>query len=71
MENAQPGLLQRIREKKALTDDIKNDLKQVLTDFKDDWNANGQMAMATSTPTVATASSTAQPMAKTTAAAGV
>jgi F-type H+-transporting ATPase subunit alpha len=71
MENAQPGLLQRIREKKALTDDIKNDLRQVLTDFKDNWNANGQMAIATGTPTVANASSTAQPMAKTTAAAGV
>jgi F-type H+-transporting ATPase subunit alpha len=46
MENAQAGLLQRIREKKALTDDIKADLKQALTDFKDTWNVN-DMAVAT------------------------
>ena len=73
MENAQSGLLQRIREKKALTDDIKNDLKQALTDFKDNWNVDGQTAIATGTPPAATAaaattSPTAKPIAQTTAA---
>jgi len=35
IENSHPGLLQNIREKKALTDDIKTDLAQALKDFKD------------------------------------
>ncbi|HYG09547.1 MAG TPA: hypothetical protein VD835_06205, partial [Pyrinomonadaceae bacterium] len=69
MENAQPGLLQRIREKKALTDDIKADLKQALTDFKDNWSMNDSAAVATTgaqkTPA---ATSTATPAAQTTAA---
>jgi hypothetical protein len=30
-------LLRSIAEKKTLTDEIKNDLKQALTDFKDQW----------------------------------
>lgn len=37
VENSQPGLLQSIREKKSLTDEITADLKQALTDFKDIW----------------------------------
>jgi F-type H+/Na+-transporting ATPase subunit alpha len=37
IENSQPGLLQNIREKKTLTDEIKNDLQVVLKDFKDLW----------------------------------
>src|SRR6266498_2880227 len=37
VENSQPGLLQSIREKKSLTDEIISDLKQVLADFKDMW----------------------------------
>jgi F-type H+-transporting ATPase subunit alpha len=63
MENAQSGLLQRIREKKALTDDIKADLKQALTDFKDTWNVN-DMAVATTgtqTPAAATSKATTTP----------
>ncbi|MDX6272151.1 MAG: F-type H+/Na+-transporting ATPase subunit alpha [Acidobacteriota bacterium] len=70
MENAQPGLLQRIREKKALTDDIKADLKQALTDFKDNWNMNDSAAVATTgaqTP-AATTSTATKPAAQTTAA---
>jgi F-type H+-transporting ATPase subunit alpha len=59
MENAQAGLLQRIREKKALTDDIKADLKQALTDFKDNWNLNDSTAVAT-TGTPAAASTATQ-----------
>nr|MBA3442125.1 hypothetical protein [Pyrinomonadaceae bacterium] len=38
VENSNPGLLQNIREKKALSDEIKNDLKQVVTDFKRNFN---------------------------------
>lgn len=34
VENANPGLLRDIREKRVLTDEMKNDLKQVVTDFK-------------------------------------
>jgi F-type H+-transporting ATPase subunit alpha len=37
VENSHPGLLHAIAEKKTLTDEIKNDLKQALTDFKDQW----------------------------------
>ena len=38
VENSHPGLLQSIREKKNLTDEIKSDLQQALKDFKDIWN---------------------------------
>jgi F-type H+-transporting ATPase subunit alpha len=38
VENSHPGLLQNIREKKNLTDEIKADLQQVLKDVKDAWN---------------------------------
>jgi F-type H+-transporting ATPase subunit alpha len=37
VENSRPGLLQSLREKKAVTDEIKNDLEQTLKDFKDVW----------------------------------
>jgi F-type H+-transporting ATPase subunit alpha len=37
VENSQPGLLQAIREKKALNDQITADLKQALSDFKVTW----------------------------------
>lgn len=37
VENSHPGLLQSIREKKNLTDEIKSDLQQALKDFKDIW----------------------------------
>jgi len=75
MENAQSGLLQRIREKKALTDDIKTDLKQALTDFKDNWNVNDTAAVAktgTQTPaaTSPTATTPAAATEQTTAVAG-
>ena len=38
VENSHPGLLENIREKKSLTDEIKSDLEQALKDFKDTWN---------------------------------
>jgi F-type H+-transporting ATPase subunit alpha len=37
VENSRPGLLQSLREKKAVTDEIKNDLEQTLKDFKEVW----------------------------------
>ncbi len=37
IENSHPGLLQTIREKKALADEITSDLKQALADFKESW----------------------------------
>lgn len=37
VENSHPSLLQSIREKKALTDEITADLKQAITDFKESW----------------------------------
>jgi F-type H+-transporting ATPase subunit alpha len=49
VENSHPGLLQNIREKKSLTDEIKTDLQQALRDFKDRWNERA----GTSRPRVA------------------
>ncbi|HVG33259.1 MAG TPA: F0F1 ATP synthase subunit alpha [Pyrinomonadaceae bacterium] len=44
VENSHPGVLQSIREKKSLTDDIKNDLAQVLGDFKERWKEETSVA---------------------------
>ncbi|MGB9182210.1 MAG: F0F1 ATP synthase subunit alpha, partial [Pyrinomonadaceae bacterium] len=44
VENSHPGVLQSIREKKSITDDIKSDLTQVLRDFKERWNEETQIA---------------------------
>jgi F-type H+-transporting ATPase subunit alpha len=41
VENSHPGLLQAIREKKTLNDEIKADLEQVLKDFKSSWGERG------------------------------
>jgi len=38
VENSHPGLLQDLREKKSFTDEIKNDLAQIVKDFKQNWN---------------------------------
>jgi F-type H+-transporting ATPase subunit alpha len=51
VENSHPGLLHSIAEKKTLTDEIKNDLKQALTDFKDQW---GETTAVTARPAAAT-----------------
>ena len=48
IENSQPGLLQNIREKKSLTDEIKNDLQVVLKDFKDLWKEKAETDAAAS-----------------------
>jgi F-type H+/Na+-transporting ATPase subunit alpha len=37
IENSHPGLLQKIREKKAVDDEVKADLQQALADFKQRW----------------------------------
>ena len=55
VENAHPGVLQKIREQKTLTDEIKADLTQVLNDFKDRWNEETKIAIQTQ------ASAAAQP----------
>jgi F-type H+-transporting ATPase subunit alpha len=44
VENSHPGVLQDIREKKNLTDDIKADLHQVLKDFKERWSEETKVA---------------------------
>jgi F-type H+-transporting ATPase subunit alpha len=50
VENSHPGLLHSIAEKKTLTDEIKSDLKQALTDFKDQW---GETTAVTARPAAA------------------
>jgi F-type H+-transporting ATPase subunit alpha len=45
VENSHPGLLNSIREKKSLTDEIKTDLQQALKDFKDMWKENRSAAV--------------------------
>jgi F-type H+-transporting ATPase subunit alpha len=47
VENSHPGVLQSIREKKSLTDEIKSDLAQVLGDFKDRWSEETALAQRT------------------------
>ena len=61
VENSHPGLLNNIREKKSLTDEIKTDLQQVLKDFKDMWKEKRSAAVsgASSTSTVSAAPATA------------
>jgi F-type H+/Na+-transporting ATPase subunit alpha len=47
VENSHPGLLQQIREKKNLTDELKSDLQTALKDFKDLWKEKtGDVAAA-------------------------
>ena len=50
IENSHPGLLQSIREKKSLTDEIKSDLKVALKDFKDLWSEKAQAESSVITP---------------------
>src|SRR2546422_5416444 len=46
LENSHPGVLQKIREQKAITDEIKMDLEQSLKDFKDRWAEGARAAAA-------------------------
>jgi F-type H+-transporting ATPase subunit alpha len=54
VENSHPGLLQSLREKKAITDEIKADLEQVLTDFKERWTEETNVAARPTTAAPAT-----------------
>ena len=62
VENSHPGLLAEIAEKKSLTDEIKAGLKQVLEDFKDDWQKQSSGADLAVAPRQ-TPTSAAQPSA--------
>ncbi|MEK6336004.1 MAG: F0F1 ATP synthase subunit alpha [Acidobacteriota bacterium] len=46
VENSHPAVLQKLREKKAITDEIQKDLEQSLKDFKDNWAENARAAAA-------------------------
>jgi len=54
VENSHPGLLQAIREKKALTDEIKNDLEQVMKDFRERWDEETNVSARTASAVPAT-----------------
>jgi F-type H+-transporting ATPase subunit alpha len=53
VENSHPGLLQAIREKKALTDAIKADMEQALKDYKERWTEETSVATARPATTAA------------------
>jgi F-type H+/Na+-transporting ATPase subunit alpha len=46
VENSHPGVLQSLREKKAVTDEIQKDLEQTLKDFKDIWAEKAEAVAA-------------------------
>jgi F-type H+-transporting ATPase subunit alpha len=46
IENSHPGVLQKLREKKAVTDEVKKDLEQSLKDFKEMWAERAQAVAA-------------------------
>jgi F-type H+-transporting ATPase subunit alpha len=46
VENSHPGLLQTLREKKAIDGDVEKDLHQCLKDFTDVWGERVQAAAA-------------------------
>src|SRR5437762_8674213 len=46
IENSHPAVLQKLREKKAITDEIQKDLEQSLKDFKDRWAEDARAAAA-------------------------
>jgi len=46
VENSRPGVLQKLREKKAVDKDIESDLQQSLTDFKETWAEKAAAAAA-------------------------
>ena len=46
IENSHPAVLSKLREKKAITDEIQKDLEQSLKDFKDRWAEDARAAAA-------------------------
>src|SRR5688572_26870994 len=61
VESSHPGVLAAIAEKKALTDEIKGDLKQLLEDFKDDWSKQSAGATDFAATPITQASAAAAP----------
>jgi F0F1-type ATP synthase alpha subunit len=61
VESSHPGLLADIADKKTLTDEIKAGLKQVLEDFKLEWNKKSKDDLPV--PPRPTSSPAAQPTA--------
>jgi F-type H+-transporting ATPase subunit alpha len=59
VENSRPGLLADIREQKSLTEDIKADLKQVLEDFKIEWQKESSTPTELPTASIRPSSSAA------------
>ncbi len=67
IENSHPGMLAAIREKKSFTDEIKEELKQLVSDFKASWSDKAfnpqpdppQIAPATGATAAATTTTTA------------
>ncbi|HEX8845741.1 MAG TPA: F0F1 ATP synthase subunit alpha [Pyrinomonadaceae bacterium] len=59
-ENSHPGLLQAIREKRTITDEIKAELTQALKDFKERWTEETGVAARPAAGTAATQSTGAQ-----------
>ncbi len=55
IQNSHPGVLAALREKKALTDEIKADLKTAITDFKQTWSSDKPAPRAAATPATAAA----------------
>ncbi len=55
IQNSHPGVLAALREKKALTDEIKADLKTAITDFKQTWGSDKPAPRAATTPATAAA----------------
>jgi F-type H+-transporting ATPase subunit alpha len=60
VENSHPGLLSAIREKKALTDEIKADLEQALKDFRDRWAEETNVAARPATTVAASTQAAGQ-----------
>ncbi|HEU5236970.1 MAG TPA: F0F1 ATP synthase subunit alpha, partial [Pyrinomonadaceae bacterium] len=46
VENSRPGVLQNLREKKAITDEIQNELNQTVKDFKEVWAEKSEAVAA-------------------------
>jgi F-type H+-transporting ATPase subunit alpha len=62
VENSNPGVLAAIADKKSLTDEIKAELKQLLEDFKDDWQRQAASESDFGTaPITSTSAAAAQP----------
>lgn len=62
VENSHTGLLQNIREKKSLTDEIKADLQQALRDFKDRWSERAGTSRPKVAPEPATTTASSEPL---------